>query len=420
MLSLRTIFYLDKYIYIDEHISTQTLIYISRTQDLESGCLNPIGYWSIYQEKVNATIQYNAMAASILQEISLKYSAAGPLLEGVNRCLNNTDFESQNTLTQSYMLNAAASVGDWDKWQTYYDALDAKSISNGDTIFWRNDNKAKLVLYQYFPTSSTGDVLITSSILIGLTKHPNPSQDLLNKMGSIAKWLSGRMTRYGGFYASQPTSSATEALTRFGRKINTNETNVVVSLRQNDTEVFNVTINKQNRLLLQSMEIASPFAVYKFIVTGKGSPFIQLSTSYNTKIAKGEDAAFELTARATALNCFGGLARKVDVTVSIRYTGDRDESGDTIVSVDILTGYSADFSSVSQLPYIEDYRMNGNKALLYLSSVNGTATEFTLTTYLQNRVSIFQAASVVAQEIVTGETGGARYKYPCGSELVTK
>ncbi|XP_077309900.1 ovostatin-like [Lithobates pipiens] len=415
MLSLRTIFYLDKYIYIDEHISTQTLVYISRTQDLGSGCLNPIGYWSIYQENVNATIQYNALAASILQEISPKYSVAGPLLDGVNRCLNNADFESQNTLTQSYMLNAAASVGDWDKWQTYYNALDAKSISDGDTIFWRNDNRAKLVLYQYFPTSSTGDVLITSSILIGMTKHPNPSQDLLNKMGSIAKWLSGRATRYGGFYASQPTASATEALTRFGRKINTNETNAMVSLRQNDTEVFNVAINKQNRLLLQSKEISSPFADYKFIVTGTGSPFIQLSTSYNTKIAKGEDSSFELTAQATALDCFGGVARKVDVTVSIRYTGDRDESGDTIVSVDILTGYIPDFSSISQLSNIEEYTMNGNKALLYLSSVNATATEFTLATYLQNRVSVFRTASVVAQEIETGETGGASYKYPCDS-----
>ncbi|XP_040217675.1 ovostatin-like isoform X2 [Rana temporaria] len=415
MLSLRTIFYLDNYIYIDKQISTQTLIYISRTQDLESGCLNPVGYWSIYQENVNATIQYNALAASILQEISLKYSVAGPLLDGVKRCLNNADFTSQNTLTQSYMLIAAAAVEDWDMWQTYYDALDSKSTSNGDTLYWRNDNEAKLVLYQYFPTSSDGDVLITSSILIGMTKHPNPSQDLLNKMGSAAKWLSGRMTRYGGFYASQLTSSATEALTLFGRKINSNETNVVVSLRQNDTEVFNVAINKQNRFLIRSQEISFPFANYKFIVTGTGSPFVQLSTTYNTKIAKGEDSAFEMTAQATALDCFSGVARKLDVTVSIRYTGDRDESGDTIVSVDILTGYRADFSSISQIPSIKDYRMDGNKVHLYLSSVNGTATEFTLATYLQNRVSIFQTASVVAQEIVTGETGGARYTYPCNS-----
>ncbi|XP_077309931.1 alpha-2-macroglobulin-like protein 1 [Lithobates pipiens] len=418
MLSLRTISHLDPYIYIDEGMVTQTLLYISRTQDLESGCLNPEGYWSINQVNINSTIQYNAMAAPILEKISPKYSAAGPLLDGVNRCLDNADFNSQDTLTQAHMLNTAASAGKWDTWQIYYDALDAKAISDGNIYFWRREKDLKLVLYQYFPTLSNGDVLTTSTILISMTKHPKPSQELLNTMGSIAKWLSGRMTQSGGFYASQTTSSATEALTRFARIINTKETDVVVSLLQNEMEVFSVAINKQNKFIIQRKDISSPFAEYKFVVTGTGSPFVQLSTSYNIMIAKEENSAFDVTAQATALDCFGGVAKKVDVTVSIRYKG--EECGDTIVSVDILTGYWADLNSVRKQSNIADYRMNGNKALFYLKSVTSIATKFTLTTYLQKKVSTFMTASVVAEEITTGETGGARYKYPCDSELVTE
>ncbi|XP_073453695.1 uncharacterized protein [Aquarana catesbeiana] len=143
-----------------------------------------------------------------------------------------------------------------------------------------------------------------------------------------------------------------------------------------------------------------------------------LSTSYNIMIPKEENSAFDMTTQATALDCFSGVAKKVDVTVSIRYKGDREESGDTIVSVDIMTGYWADFSSVIKVSNIADYRMNGNKALFYLKSVTGTATEFTLSTYLQNEVSTFMTASAVAEVIQTGEMGGARYEYPCDIEPV--
>ncbi|XP_040217245.1 ovostatin homolog isoform X2 [Rana temporaria] len=416
ILGLRTLIHLSKHIYIDENIPKKNFAYLGKIQDSKSGCLNPEWYWSTNQVNNNATIAYNAMAASILWEMSDTFSAAAPILDGVQRCLDNADFSSQDTSTQAHMLNAAASAGNWDQWQDMYDFLETTSISDGGTQFWVYEADVTLVLSQFLQKQSTGNIPITATILISMTKHPSPSQELLNAMGRISKWLAGRITGSGGFYAAQSTSLAIEAMTRFSQMTNTKETDVVVSVLQNEVEVFKVQINNKNRFLVQSTNIPVPFAEYTVAVTGTGSAFVQFTTTYYIQIPKEEHSAFDVAAQATAMNCFGGVAKKVDVTITIRYKGDRVESGDVIVTVSLMTGYQPDLSSIKRFENIADYRMDGNKVLFYLYSVSGTETKFTMTTYLQNKASTLMAASVVVEALETGEVGGARYTHPCASE----
>ncbi|XP_072280910.1 alpha-2-macroglobulin-like protein 1 [Pyxicephalus adspersus] len=418
--ALRTNFHLSKHIYVDDDIQIQTLAYLSRNQDLNTGCLNPEGRLLIYQENHNATIQVTAYASSILREVAEKYSNAGPLLEGIDRCLQNVDYRSHNTLTQSHLLNHAAALGNWDLWQSWYDILAEKAVDDGDILYWKDDNSVTLDRYRYFPGSDFGDVLITSNVLRSMTQHPTSNPGLNNKMASTAKYLSGQVTFRGGFYSPQATSTAIEALTRFGSKRTTAETNAQVSILQNGIEVFNVHINKENRFLMQSMELPSGFGEYKAIVSGTGSPFLQFSATYNTKIDKGENSSFSVIAQASQSGCSNGVAPKMSLQVSVSYNAKRSESSVTLVSVAMLTGYQLDYSSAKAQVGVAELRIENNKALFFIETVNSTATNLNLTLYRVKRVSTYQSASVVVEDIYSGETGSAEYTFPCDNQAVVE
>ncbi|KAM5132703.1 ovostatin-like [Mantella aurantiaca] len=411
--SLRTIHYLSKYMFIDEDVPNQDLVYISRLQDLETGCLNPKTGWQIYQGTYDPTIQFTAYAAITLHEMSSTHSSAGPMLAGVNKCLNNVDFGSHNTLTQCYILNAMASSDQWDNWLSYYYTLEEKATYDGDILYWDYDNLVTPVRYQYFPTLWSGDVLSTSLVLISMTKYPDPDQDLINRMASMAKWLSGKMTQQGGYYYSQATAAAIEALTLFGKKIHSGETNAHVYLYRDGNEVFNVTVDKSNKFVVQCEALSPTFGDYKFIVEGFGNVFVQLKAFYNTKIATAADSAYTLTAEATAPECLNGVARKINVRVSFSYNGVVEEGGITAFIIQRLTGYELDYSSTTQTSGIFNLSVDGNKVQIYMYAVKNTTNVFTVSMFARSRVSRYQTASVIAEEIVTGETGAALYSYPC-------
>ncbi|KAG3289801.1 hypothetical protein H1C71_026086 [Ictidomys tridecemlineatus] len=216
----------------------------------------------------------------------------------------------------------------------------------------------------------------------------------------IMRWLSRQRNSLGGFASTQDTIVALKALSEFAALMNTERTNVQVTVLQpSSPSPVKFLIDTQNRFLLQTAEIAveQPTTV-NISASGFGFAICQFNVIYNVKNSgsfrrkksiqnqEGFDLDVEVKDNKDDIN-------HVNLNVCTRFLGP-DRSGMALMEVNLLSGFTVPSDAIPLSETVKKVEHDHGKLNLYLDSVNETQFCIDIPAVRNFKVSNTQDASV--------------------------
>ncbi|XP_069836045.1 ovostatin-like [Dendropsophus ebraccatus] len=411
--TFKTLEQIKKYVYIDEDRQQQSLIWLENAQKLENGCFSAQGKLFTIQDS-DSDLHFTAYLAIALLES--KYSLGATLLNGALECLKNASNYEQKTADQVLMLYAFTLANLPEYREPLLQSLMKKSIREGGTIHWEGDLKKTPRPVPFFlPPSRSANVEMTAYMLLSMLSVPNLSQEDLTKAAEVGIWLTRQQNSHGGFRSTQDTVVGLQALSAMAKQLYTPDSHQTVVVRRGNGEVTTFNLNKDNRLVVQRESLPDTSGEYVIDVSGSGWCMIQTTVGYNTPVPK-ENSAFSLAISASSDSCVNGIAYIYTVNVELSYTG--RESGMTLVNVRLLTGYSAEYSSLRQL--VDDKVISKfeetpkGEVILYLENVMSEPIKFSFRALMGQRVlNMKSSTAVVYSYYEPDENGYGTYQHPC-------
>ncbi|XP_061062881.1 CD109 antigen [Eubalaena glacialis] len=216
----------------------------------------------------------------------------------------------------------------------------------------------------------------------------------------IMRWLSRQRNSLGGFASTQDTIVALKALSEFAALMNTEETNIQVTVvGSGSLSPVKFVISTQNRFLLQTAELAvvQPTAV-NISASGFGFAICQLNVIYNVKDSRSsiiqrsiqDQEAFDLD---IAVKDDKDDINHLNLNVCTRFLGPA-RSGMALMEINLLSGFTVSSDAISLSETVKKVEHDHGKLHLYLDSVNETQFCVDIPSVRNFRVSNTQDASV--------------------------
>ncbi|CAH2323285.1 ovostatin-like [Pelobates cultripes] len=337
------------YISIDKTQQEQTMIWLSNTQDLESGCFIPQGNLFTVGAVENPSVLFTAHMSITLLETN--DSLIGIVMQGgALRCLRSAINENSNGLyTQSFILRAMTLAQDWENRDILLEQIKGKAISEDGTLHWELDD-ISIVRSFYYCRYYPSELEIAANILLSILDGPVFTDDDLIYSTKIALWLSRQFNSRGGFCSSQDTVAVLQALSLFATKIFQPNSHHDITVNDGSEDIIAVTLNQDNRLLVQTYPLPHIPGNYSAQVTGLGCCLIQATTEYNI-IVPETGSAFDVSAVTTSPQCTNGAADIIAVNITMSYNGPYNDSGMVIIDFRCFSGYTDDYTSLYEVIY---------------------------------------------------------------------
>ncbi|XP_059970400.1 CD109 antigen [Mesoplodon densirostris] len=216
----------------------------------------------------------------------------------------------------------------------------------------------------------------------------------------IMRWLSRQRNSLGGFASTQDTIVALKALSEFAAVMNTEETNIQVTMvGSSSPSPVKFVISTQNRFLLQTAELAvvQP-TVVNISASGFGFAICQLNVIYNVKDSRSsiirrsiqDQEAFDLD---IAVKEDKDDINHLNLNVCTRFLGPA-RSGMALMEINLLSGFTVSSDAISLSETVKKVEHDHGKLNLYLDSVNETQFCVDIPSVRNFRVSNTQDASV--------------------------
>uniref|UniRef100_A0A2I2YGV1 CD109 antigen n=1 Tax=Gorilla gorilla gorilla TaxID=9595 RepID=A0A2I2YGV1_GORGO len=216
----------------------------------------------------------------------------------------------------------------------------------------------------------------------------------------IMRWLSRQRNSLGGFASTQDTTVALKALSEFAALMNTERTNIQVTVTgPSSPSPIKFLIDTHNRLLLQTAELAvvQPTAV-NISANGFGFAICQLNVVYNVK-ASGSSRRRRSIQNPEAFDLDVAVKENkddlnhVDLNVCTSFSGP-GRSGMALMEVNLLSGFMVPSEAISLSETVKKVEYDHGKLNLYLDSVNETQFCVNIPAVRNFKVSNTQDASV--------------------------
>uniref|UniRef100_A0A8C8S640 Ovostatin n=1 Tax=Pelusios castaneus TaxID=367368 RepID=A0A8C8S640_9SAUR len=245
-----------RYIYIDDHVQSQTLIWLASKQKPD-GCFQHVG------NRFNNALE-NGLAC-------LDAASA-------SRVFNSYD---QALLAYTYGL-----AGNEEKWKFFLEELKKSATKVGGSVHWEREKKPLAEKFpSFYSRAASAEVEMTSYVVLALLQRPTLTPEELSYVAQIVQWIAKQQNPYGGFSSTQvaiDTVVALQALALYGYLTfsKDNQNTVEISSR-NLQKVFRV--DNRNRLLLQQVSLPSLPGNYSVQVEGSGCVYLLSHFSYTGK-----------------------------------------------------------------------------------------------------------------------------------------
>uniref|UniRef100_A0A8C3W7F6 CD109 molecule n=1 Tax=Catagonus wagneri TaxID=51154 RepID=A0A8C3W7F6_9CETA len=216
----------------------------------------------------------------------------------------------------------------------------------------------------------------------------------------IMRWLSRQRNSLGGFASTQDTVVALKALSEFAALMNTEKTDIQVTVvGPRSSSPVRFLIDTENRFLLQTAELAveQPTAV-NISASGFGFAICQLNVIYNVKDSRSsrirksiqDQEAFDLD---VAVKDNNDDVNHLNLSVCTRFLGPA-RSGMALMEVNLLSGFTVPSDGLALSETLKKVEHDHGKLSLYLDSVNETQFCVDIPAVRSFRVSNTQDASV--------------------------
>ncbi|XP_046958599.1 CD109 antigen isoform X3 [Lynx rufus] len=365
---LRCFLEADPYIDIDENVLHRTYTWLKGRQKSNGEFWEPGRV--IHSELQGGNKSPVTLTAYIVTSL-LGYKKYQPNID-VQESINFLESEFNRGISDNYTLAlityALSSVGS-PKAKEALNMLTWRAEQEGGMQFWVSSESKLSESWQ--PRSL--DIEIAAYALLSHFLQYQVSEGI-----PIMRWLSRQRNSLGGFASTQDTIVALKALSEFAALMNTESTNVQVTVMgPSSPSPIKFQIDRQNRFLLQMAELSvvQPTAV-NISASGFGFAICQLNVIYNVKDLGSsrrrrsvqDQEAFDLD---VAVKDNKDDINHLNLNVCTRFLGPA-RSGMALMEVNLLSGFTVPSDAIPLGETVKKVEHDHGKLNLYLDSVNET------------------------------------------------
>nr|XP_002712818.1 ovostatin homolog 2 [Oryctolagus cuniculus] len=392
-LTFTTLERMKEYVFIDENVQKQTLIWLSSKQKT-NGCFKSDGklFNNVWEGGDKDDIFLTAYIVGAFLEAGLNFTF--PALRNGIFCLEEaleggvTDGYNHAILAYTFAL-----AGKEEQVESLLNTLDQSATKINSVIHWGREKK---YMTEESPSSTphavSSETWKTCYVLLAVISRKIRDLTYASK---IVQWLAQQMNSHGGFSSTQDTVVCLLAITRYMKLTFSNHQNTVTFSSSESSEIFQV--NSENRLLVQHSQLPRAHGRYTVDVEGHGCVFIQATLRYNMLLPK-KASGFFLSLEVVKNNSSDIFQTKFDLTVTLKYNGIHNNSNVVLVDVKMLSGFTPVMSSIEELEnhgQVMNTEVKNDHVLFYLENDFDTANSFTFSVEQSNLVSNIQEAPVV-------------------------
>ncbi|XP_054682158.1 ovostatin-like [Grus americana] len=407
-----------RYIYIDDNVQSQTLIWLASKQKSD-GCFENAGSHFNNALKGGEEGEYSLTAYVVAALLEAGHSAAHPVIQSGMNCLETAFDNGVHNLYNQALFAYAYGLADNEKrCQFFLEKLDKTATRDGGLVHWQRENKPPADHFPvFYSRAPSAEIEMTSYVLLALLNKAKLTPEDLSYISRIVHWLVKQQNPYGGFSSSQDTVVALQALAQYGYLTFSKESlnTVKVSFMESPSKAFQV--NDKNRFLLQQASLPTIPGKYSVEVNGTGCVYLQTTLRYNIHLPK-KVAGFSLSVQLANVSCTSNFPPKFDLVLSTSYTGNRKVSNMAIIDVKMLSGFVPVRSSLKKLQYqnsvVDRVDIKNNHILFYLQKVSQKEISFSFSVEQSLPVSDIKPVPVHMYDYYeTDEYALAEYKTPC-------
>uniref|UniRef100_A0A8D2NIM6 Ovostatin n=1 Tax=Zonotrichia albicollis TaxID=44394 RepID=A0A8D2NIM6_ZONAL len=362
-----------RFIYIDDRVQSQTLLWLSSKQKLD-GCFRSVG-----------TLFNNALKGGVDDELSLSayttiamleagHFSSYPVIRNAFFCLETASEKNiSEVYTQALMAYAFCLAGKAEKCESFLEELQKSAKEVDGSQHWEQEQRSPSDKSPSFlDHAPSADVEITSYVLLALLHKPNRNKEDLTKASGIVQWIIRQQNPYGGFSSTQDTVIALQALAAYGEATysSASQNRVKITSKKPFERVF--FVNNENRLLVQQTRLPEVPGKYSLTMNGSGCVFMQTALRYNIHLPEGS-SGFLLSVQTSNASCPQDRPAKFDIVLVSSYTGKRSSSNMLIIDVKMLSGFVPVKSSLDKLigsRTVMQVENKKNHLLLYLQNLS--------------------------------------------------
>ncbi|NXH97501.1 OVOS protein, partial [Pachycephala philippinensis] len=407
-----------RYIYIDDNVQSQTLIWLASKQKSD-GCFENAGSHFNNALKGGEEAEYSLTAYVVASLLEAGHSAAHPVVRSGMNCLE-TAFSNgvHNLYNQALLAYVYGLAGREERRQFFLEKLDGAAVRAGGSVHWQRENKPPAERFSdFYSRAPSAEIEMTSYVLLALLNRTKLTPEDLTYISRIVYWLIKQQNPYGGFSSSQDTVVALQALAQYGYLTFSKESlnTVEVHSLESPSKIFQV--DDKNRFLQQQASLPTIPGNYSVEVNGTGCVYLQTTLRYNIHLPK-KVAGFSLSVRTENVSCTGNYPPKFDLVLSASYTGNRNISNMAIIDVKMLSGFVPEESSLKKLRYedsvVDRVDIKNNHILFYLQKVSQKEISFSFGVEQSLPVSDIKPVPVHMYDYYeTDEYALSEYNTPC-------
>ncbi|KAF1433717.1 Ovostatin, partial [Spheniscus demersus] len=407
-----------RYIYIDDNVQSQTLIWLASKQKSD-GCFENAGSHFNNALKDGEEGEYSLTAYVVAALLEAGHSAAHPVIQSGMNCLETAFGNGVHNLYNQALFAYVYGLADNEKrWQFFLEKLDKKATRDGGSVHWQRENKPPAEHFPvFYSRAPSAEIEMTSYVLLALLNKAKLTPEDLSYISRIVHWLVKQQNPYGGFSSSQDTVVALQALAQYGYLTFSKTSLNTVKVNFMESPSKTVHVNDKNRFLLQQASLPTIPGNYSVEVNGTGCVYLQTTLRYNIHLPK-KVAGFSLSVQPANVSCTSNFPPKFDLVLSASYTGNRKVSNMAIVDVKMLSGFVPVRSSLKKFQYqhsvVDRVDIKNNHILFYLQKVSQKEISFSFSVEQSLPVSDIKPVPVhIYDYYETDEYALAEYNTPC-------
>ncbi|XP_066457063.1 alpha-2-macroglobulin-like [Eleutherodactylus coqui] len=394
----------QKYCYINERHIQEIWNWLQTLQGSD-GCFGDVGDY--YYNCMEADNDITRTAYIIISLLENKFVHDGNMVEDALKCLKKSADSITSIHTQALLAYAFTLSGDHDLREQILKKLDETAVRKDGTMHWETNSYME------------EDVGTAAVVILALLSEKTRTDKDLENSGDVMRWMVTHQNPWGGFGSSQDTTVALHAMAEYAKAIKHKEGDATVTISSNSGFQKTVHVDKNNNLLVQTVDLPEIPGEYTMKATGDGFVYAQSHIHYNALPDPTEKGQFSFNISTEPSTCSRVSQQRFIVHMDVKYSGKREETNMAIIEVDHVSGYVPDKDTVEKLkkhPLVERTEISAQNLTIYLKKLTHETVSLAFAMEREAHVENLQPANVVIYDYYDpDEYSVGDYNPPCCS-----
>ncbi|XP_069170765.1 alpha-2-macroglobulin-like [Procambarus clarkii] len=215
-------------------------------------------------------------------------------------------------------------------------------------------------------TKAVGVETAGYAIMAMMTLDPKQYEQQARK---VVKWITAQRNGQGGFYSTQDTVVALQALALYETHLYQGPLNVVATVTASGL-AHPFTVTNDNKLLQQLVKLPTVPTKVSITMEGQGCAVLQAVLRYNIPEAEASDA-FDMTVNTNTVPDDKCVTKRITVCASYRLPDGK--SNMAVIEVNLISGYIPEKDDLKELlkkdKNIKRYDVDGSKIAFYIEEL---------------------------------------------------